>query len=175
MALSAKKRNNIIADWKTGAFSKNSLSKKYKVSVATIFRMCAHVPQDNKELLEAATKIEMAKRKENGKPAYEMAAIEREAKKRTQESEIKAAIVDIALKGTLKNVAKSNKDVDRPIGAADRNQHQRVMKTAYDMAKETPEATPQVVINNQNLAQAEATAEANSESAMVRLEKMGLL
>jgi hypothetical protein len=180
MALSKAKKDRIIADWKTGAYSQNALSKKHKVGVATVHRLTKGIPKgQNAHIVGAAEVLEEAKRKENG---IEVQAALQVAKQRTERERLADMIYDGALKGTAKAVVKSAQALDRNLKAADIANHTRAIKTAVETAKlvTREEDAPQVVVNNQVAASATAGAQAQTGEALSaedlrrELERIGL-
>ena len=55
--LTDKQRDQILADWSTGQWSQNQLSKRYSVSPATINKLCKDVEQHNADLVNTQTMI----------------------------------------------------------------------------------------------------------------------
>ena len=89
MALSNTKKKNIVADWKTGAFSLNKLAKKHKISVNTVKKICTGLAHDNAPLVKALYEVENLKK--CTKSEQEIKAVENVVK-------IKLEVNDLSLK-----------------------------------------------------------------------------
>ena len=62
MAISTKKKNIIIAMWKTGEFkSATALAKHYKISTKTAQKIIAEIDHSNKDIVDLGVQYEMAK------------------------------------------------------------------------------------------------------------------
>ena len=60
--LTDRKRNNIVAKWKTGVYTQRELAKTYNVDVATINKIVKEIPKENADLVEAGVVFENAKK-----------------------------------------------------------------------------------------------------------------
>jgi hypothetical protein len=99
MALSTRRKNQIIADWKAGRFkSYYAVSKFYKISAPTVKEILLDIPQSNADIVEVGIAYESAKKLT--KNLLEVRAIETVVAERTIKDEIK----DLALEGTLANI-----------------------------------------------------------------------
>jgi hypothetical protein len=111
MAISTRKKNIVIADWKTGAYSLNSLSKKHKISVNSVKKICTNVEQENSEIVDLCM---VAESKKCTKNAQEIKAIDEVVKNRLKVYDISNTI----LKGVekLAKGGKAQKVVTESIG-----------------------------------------------------------
>ena len=101
MAVSTKKRNIIIAEWKTGIYkSKNALAKEYKLDPKTIVRILKGIMQDNALLVESAVIVENAKK--TLKNPMEITAVEKAVKTLTESESLIKNLTVKALKGIEK-------------------------------------------------------------------------
>ena len=99
MALSTKRKNQIIADWKAGRFkSFYAVAKFYKISEPTAKNILADISQSNADIVEVGVAYETAKKL--SKNLVEVHAIERAVAERTVKDEIK----DESLEATLLNI-----------------------------------------------------------------------
>jgi hypothetical protein len=92
MAISTRKKNLVIADWKTGAYSLNSLAKKHKISTFSVKKICSKIPQDNADVVELCTAAESAKKQTKNK--QEILAVEEVVNNRLKVYEISNTILD---------------------------------------------------------------------------------
>ena len=92
MALSDTRKKNIIADYKTGAFSLNKLAKKHKISTNTVKKICTDVNHDNAPLVEALYEVENLKN--CTKNAQEIKAVENVVKDRLKITNISNKLLD---------------------------------------------------------------------------------
>jgi len=86
MALTDRKKNLIVADWKTGAFSMTKLAKKHKVSTNTVKRICTGITHDTAPLVEALHEVEILKN--STKSAQEVKSAQNIVKMRLKTEEI---------------------------------------------------------------------------------------
>lgn len=107
MALSTKRKNQIIADWKAGRFkSFYAVAKHYKISEPTAKNILADIPQSNADIVEVGVAYETAKKL--SKNLVEVKAIERVVAERTIKDEIR----DLALETTLANIRSVRKKIE---------------------------------------------------------------
>jgi len=133
MALSEKKKQSIIAAWKTGQYTKNALAKKHKISPSTLGIIVKGIPKSNKELLDKAIEVEEQKSKIT---KIEEKALEAEVQRHMKNAKLAESIIDISLQVTAKNIAKVHNDVDKKnLTARERTSHQRTTKMAIETAK----------------------------------------
>lgn len=92
MAISTRKKNLIIADWKTGAYSLNALAKKHKISVNSVKKICTKIPQENADVVELCVVAESAKK--CTKNAQEIKAVESVVNDRLKIYDISNIILD---------------------------------------------------------------------------------
>lgn len=133
MALSTRKKNTIIAEWKTGEYKKNALAKKHKISPSTLGLLVEGIPTSNEELLKKAIEVEEQKSRIT---KVEEQAIEKEVQRHMKNAKLAESIIDLSLQVTAKNIAKVHKDVDsKHLTARERTSHQRTTKMAIETAK----------------------------------------
>lgn len=107
MALSTRKKNQIIADWKAGRFtSYYAIAKHYQISNPTAKEILVNIPQSNTDIVEAGVTYEKAKKL--NKNLTEVKAIEALVKERTISDEIK----DCGLEATLANIKSVKKKLE---------------------------------------------------------------
>lgn len=151
MALSTRKKNQIIADWKTGKYpSAYALSKAYKVSDKTVTKLTNGIPQANAHIVEVCVQAEHAIN--SVKNPIERKAVEIAVK----EQSISDQIEGIVFEATLGNVtaiktelcAEKNKLTmfDRKIG------QDTIDKALITVGKANRHA-PRVEVNNTNALQ----------------------
>ena len=164
MALSAKKRERILADWKTGEYKMRDLSRKHKVSPDTVSRLCKKIGHDTAHVVEAAAVIQNAQSDKNRTiSSTDVQAAIQVAKRRAKRVEMGEAILDVGMQSTLKIAAGVHKDLDRKtMTPREFNIHQKTIKAATETVRiaNTDEA-PQIIINNSN--QQEQTQEQDQE------------
>jgi hypothetical protein len=107
MALSTRRKNQIIADWKAGRFkSYYAVSKFYKISAPTAKEILLGILQSNSDIVEVGVAYESAKKLT--KNLIEVQAIERVVAERT----IKDDIRDAGLEATLSNIRSVKKKLE---------------------------------------------------------------
>lgn len=98
--LTDRKRNNIVAKWKTGVYTQRELAKTYNVDVATINKIVKEIPKENANLVEAGVVFENAKR--STKSQQEISeinkAIEYRLKKEFSEDNKRVKVYDLSYK-----------------------------------------------------------------------------
>ena len=93
MALSVRKKNQIIADWKAGKFSSYyAVSKHYGISQPIAKKILVDIAQSNAEIVEAGVKYEMAKKL--SKNLVEVKAIEKEVSNRLKVEDLSNKLLD---------------------------------------------------------------------------------
>jgi hypothetical protein len=108
MALSTRKKNQIIADWKAGRFTTYyAIAKHYQISNPTAKEILVNIPQSNADIVEAGVTYEKAKKL--NKNLIEVKAIEALVKERTIADEIQ----DVALSGTLANLKSVKSKIEK--------------------------------------------------------------
>jgi DNA-binding XRE family transcriptional regulator len=90
--LTDRQRDNILAKWNTGQYSKSELARKYKVSEKTIRNIINGQPPKYKELVEVNTAIEMLKKSEIS--PSERQAIDIEVKKKVDTTQIDNELIE---------------------------------------------------------------------------------
>lgn len=98
--LTDRQKNNIVAKWKTGQYTKTQLAKSYKVDEKTIRKITDGIEQENADIVEAAVLIERVKKSE--KSPIETAAINQAVKYRLEkeytEDNNKIKVYDVTTK-----------------------------------------------------------------------------
>lgn len=92
MALSTRKKNIIIADWKTGAFTKKELEKKHKISFKTLDKLVNGIPTSNSEAVEVIAQSEMVKN--SIKNPVELKAVENVVKNKLMVDNMTSKVLD---------------------------------------------------------------------------------
>ena len=98
--LTDRKRNNIVAKWKTGVYTQRELAKTYNVDVATINKIVKEIPKENAYLVEAGVVFENAKK--STKSQQEISeinkAVEYRLKKEFSEDNKRVKVYDLSYK-----------------------------------------------------------------------------
>ena len=102
MALSTRKKNIIIADWKTGAYTKKELEKKHKISFKTLDKLVTGISASNSDVVNVLHEAEMVKN--SIKNPVEIKAIENVVKNRLKVNNITRKILDLVEKKIDNNV-----------------------------------------------------------------------
>ena len=97
--LTARQKENILAKWNTGFYTKTELARKYKVNEKTIRNIIGNKPPKHKELTEINMMIEATKK-------AEISPIERQAIDRATEEKIKTLELDNELILNNRKIAK---------------------------------------------------------------------
>lgn len=180
MALSTRKKNIIIADWRAGRFkSAYALAKAHKVSDKTATKLIDGIPQDNIEAVEAGVKYEIAKK--SVKNPIEQRAIEKVVKEKTAEERMRDVVLDNSLKisvhtttASMKKLQENSQSKKNKLETSELIEHQRLAK----LAKETvivKEEKP-IVENHLNMQQMVLSQEeTNIEVTVVDLESEALV
>ncbi len=113
MAISTRKKNLVVADWKTGAYSLHALARKHKINVNSVKKICMGVPKENAELVELCTVTEAKKCTKN---AQELLAVESVVKARLKVHDISNTILNGI--DRLAKSGKAQKVVTESIGEA---------------------------------------------------------
>lgn len=136
MALSTRKQNIIIADWKTGKYKNpNALAKAHKIDRKTALKLVDGISTENASTVEAGVKYELEKSRKN--PA-EKAAIEKAVKEKTAEERMRDLVLDNSLKISVHTTTASVKELqknaqsNKAIPAGELIEHQRLAKLAKD-------------------------------------------
>jgi len=120
MAFSDRKRRSIIADWKTGEYSMGQLAKKHKINKSTVSRLCNGVQRgENAHIVEAFATVEAIKIAKVGNGnATEIAAAEREARRKVQLQRMNETLIDqnreLLLKAQTEISKQLNGGIDDP-------------------------------------------------------------
>lgn len=179
MALSTRKKNIIIADWKTGKYANpNALAKAYKVDRKTVIKLIDGISPENASTVEAGVKYELEKSQKN--PTEKM-AIEKAVKEKTAAERMRDVVLDNSLKISVHTTTASMKKLQenaqskKKMEASELIEHQRLAK----LAKETvtvKEEKGTVVENHLNMQQMTLSQEeTNVEVTVVDLESEELL
>jgi len=92
LALSTRKKNIIIADWKTGSFTKKELEKKHKISFKTLNKLVSGILPTNAEAVDVLCEAEMVKK--SIKNPVELKAVENVVKNRIMVDDITCIIAN---------------------------------------------------------------------------------
>ena len=113
MAISTRKKNMIIADWKTGKFkSYYSIAKHHKINEKTAKKILDKIPHENSDVVEVCVVAESAKK--SVKNPIELKAVENAVQERLKVDEISNLLLD-KMKIHLQN-GKAQKVVTESIG-----------------------------------------------------------
>lgn len=156
--LTDKIKEQIIADYKAG-ISQNQLAKSYKLSPATINKLCKNIPQENIEIVNTLVNTAIAtNRALEGKSQIEVNSIERIVDEKTRH-------LLYFQNAALRNQKKADEMLEMSDRIADVEAHSRI--TARN--KETIFGKePQTIINNTNAQQTEVT---EIRRTIVKLDK----
>ena len=163
MALSTKRKNQIIADWKTGKFkSYYAVAKHYKISEPTAKIILANISQSNAEIVEVGVAYEKAKKL--SKNLVEVKAIERRVKELSIADEVEAE----AFGATLENIRSVRKKIQ--LEEVDNMQDHRHAQATIDQALITvgkaPRHAPKSDVNLVN-------AQQNNENTQIVFKRIG--
>lgn len=173
--LSDRQRNNILAKWNTGNYSKTDLAKAYKVHEKTIREIVGKEPPRNAYIVEAQTALEISKKAE--KTPIEVSAINQAVKMNLDSLEYKQknirSVHEVAsdilngLQRTVKN-AKAQKVVTIGMGGGASSSevvdydmqpehYEKAANTVYKVAQVygAIEDKPSVAIQNNNIIEVE--------------------
>ena len=93
MALSTRKKNTIVADWKTGKYpSFYAIAKHYKIDKKTAKKLLEGISKENAHIVEVLTMAESAKK--SLKSPLELNAVEKAVKERLQVNRICSKVLD---------------------------------------------------------------------------------
>ena len=147
LKLTDKTKEQIIADYKAG-ISQNQLAKNYKLSPATINKLCKNIPQENIEIVNTLVNTAIAtNRALEGKSQIEVNSIERIVDEKTRH-------LLYFQNAALRNQKIADEMLEMSDKIADVEAHSRI--TARN--KETIFGKePQTIINNTNAQQTEVT------------------
>lgn len=127
MALSTKRRNQIIADWKAGRFkSYYAVAKHYKISEPTAKNILADISQSNAYIVDVGVAYEKAKKL--SKNLVEVKAIERLVKELSIADQVEAE----AFSATLENIRSVRKKIQ--LEEVDNMQDHRHAQATIDQA-----------------------------------------
>lgn len=162
MAISTKRKNQIIAEWKAGLFtSYNAVAVHYKVDPKTVKKILDGISQSNADIVDVGAKYESAKK--SIKNPNEIKAIEKAILIRTIADDIE----DVALDGTLLNVKSVKKKIE--LEELNTMQDHKTAQETFDRALITAGKAPRhanTTINNTNATQ-------NNESKTIIFKRIG--
>ena len=93
MALTTRKKNLIIAEWKTGKYkSFYAIAKAHKINVKTAKKILAEIPHENSDIVEVGVVYESAKK--STKNPLEIKAVENAVLERIKVQDISNKILD---------------------------------------------------------------------------------
>ena len=87
-----RQKDNILAKWNTGQYSKSELARKYKISEAYVRKLIKGKPPKYKELVEVSSAIEVLKKCETN--STELKAIDIEVKKKVDTTQIDNELIE---------------------------------------------------------------------------------
>lgn len=163
LALSTKKKNQIIADHKAGRFdTQTALLKHYKIDRKTLLKILGGISSTNKEIVELGVLYESAKR--SLKSPVEIKAIENVVKQRTIADDIK----DEVLSATLLNIKSVKKKIQsEEVESMQEHRHaQEMLDKALITAEIAPRFAPKTDVNLVNAQQN------NTESPVVIFKRI---
>lgn len=176
--LTSRQKDNIIAKWATGQYTKSELARKYKVTETTLRRVVGDTPQKHVQLVEKAVEVEVQKSRLK---VEEKNAIDIAVKEKTAQERMRDIVMDNTLKISVHTTTASAKKLQDNSKAKDKMEpselidHQRLAK----LAKETvtvKEEKPAVIENHLNMQQLQmGNDETNIEVTVVDLESEELL
>jgi len=149
MALSTRKKNTIIAEWKAGKFSSfYEVAKHYKITQPTAKKILVDIPQSNVDIVEAGVVYETAKK--FSKNIVEINAIENEVNLRLNTTELDNSLVKenrVIAKILQETIIAQKKEIDLTNIKA-------VSGTLKDIENiANPQASQKIDINNTNAQQ----------------------
>lgn len=153
-----KIKEQIIADYKAG-ISQNQLAKNYKLSPATINKLCKNIPQENIEIVNTLVNTAIAtNRALEGKSQIEVNSIERIVDEKTRHLLYfqNAALRNQKIANEMLKTAKTIGDIEAHSRITARNKETILGKE------------PQTIINNTNAQQTEVT---EIRRTIVKLDK----
>lgn len=107
MAISTKKKNIIVAMWKTGEFkSYTAIAKHYKISTKTAQKIIQDTAQENEDIVDLGVQYEMAKK--STKNPHEINTIEKVVEERVKASNLVYDLTTDIMRG-LSNHIKGGK------------------------------------------------------------------
>ena len=127
MAISTKRKNQIIAEWKAGLFSSyNSVATTYKIDPKTVKKILDGISQSNVDIVSVGATYEIAKK--SIKNPTELKAIE----KRVIELSIADQVEAEAFSATLENIRSVRKKIQ--LEEVDNMQDHRHAQATIDQA-----------------------------------------
>lgn len=147
MAISTKRKNQIIAEWKAGLFSSyNSIATTYKIDPKTVKKILDGISQSNTAVVEVGVVYENAKK--SIKNPNEIKAIEKAIIERTIADDIQ----DLVLSGTLLNLKSIVKKIEaEEVETMQEHRHaQETFDKALITSGKADRHAPKTEINNTN-------------------------
>jgi hypothetical protein len=153
MAISTKKKNIIIAEWKTGAYTKAHILKKHKIDRKTLNKIISNIKQENAELVELCTAAESAKNSLQN--PHEIKAIEEVIKNRLNVHTLANSILDgvssLVKKGKVQKVLIDGQIVEYDLQASDyKSLADAVDKASLTLGVNQRHANNNIQVNTQN-------------------------
>ena len=174
MALSTRKKNMIIADWKTGDFkSYYSIAKKYKINEKTAKKICEKIPHSNASIVEVCAVAESAKK--SVKNPVELNAVENAVKERLKVDEISNLLLD-KMKSHIVN-GKAQKVVTEGSGNGISNATVVEYDLQADDYKKLADAVDKVSVTtrvNERFSQSQVNIQNNNQNNQQNLETTGI-
>jgi transposase-like protein len=152
--LTDRQKQNIIALYKTGQYTKRGLAKKYKVAETSIRRIVADITPTNSHIVEKGVELEKEKSRIS---VAEQRAVETAVKEKTAQERMRDVVLDNSLKISVHTTTASMKKLQensaskKKMEASELIEHQRLAKLAKETVTVKEEKT--VVENNLNMQQ----------------------
>jgi len=143
--LTGKKKEQIVALFQTGAYTKRGLARQFNCTDTTVGRVLKGIDATLASTVELGVQYETQK---SCKTVAQKQAIQEVVKTKTKEERLKEVIQISNLQGTAANVTNAVKQAqDKDTVPTDRNNLQRVFKTAQDLITPKEEKAIQQSIN----------------------------
>ena len=104
--LTDRQKENILAKWSTGSYSKSELARAYKVTETTIRRVVEKIPPKHAELVSKAVEVEVEKSRLK---VEEKKAVEIAVKEKTAAERMRDIVLDNSLKISVHTTTASMK------------------------------------------------------------------
>ena len=174
MALSTRKKNTIIADWKTGKFkSYSSIAKHYKIDFKTAKKILIDITHENAQIVEVCTVAESAKK--SVKNPIELKAVEKAVLERLKVDEISNLLLD-SMKDHIVN-GKATKVVTTGSGEGTSVAEIVEYDLQADDYKKLADAVDKVSVTtgvNERFANSQVNIQNNNQNTQQTLEQTGI-
>ena len=174
MAISTRKKNLIIADWKTGKFkSYYAIAKEHKISQPQAKKILANIPHENATIVEAGVVYESAKK--FSKNLVEIKAVENAVVERLKVDEISNLLLDKMKKHIVNG--KAQKIVTESIGDGGSSATVVEYDLQSDDYKKLADAVDKVSVTtgvNERFSQSQVNIQNNNKNNQQNLEATGI-